>query len=149
MATWRNVVLLFGPHSLTQAELPPLDALLQRLIAEHEQGTAVLRWVPPGAAGPDSKVRDRVIEIFAGLGQGLRGYATVLESGSAFWNSGAQSVLFDINRRSEFAAPIEVFSELDEATVWVAERFDPPLPLAPLRLAVARAKTQIAELGAD
>lgn len=147
IATWRNVVLLFGPTSLNTAEVKRLDTILQEAAAAHAEGVAVLRWVPAGSPGPTEQVRQQVITMFASFGDTLRGYATVLEAGSGFWTSGARGVLLDIASRSSFTAPLVVMDDLDEATVWLTQRFTPPLDLSALRMAVARTKTEVAVQG--
>jgi len=146
VATWGNLVLVFGGLSLTEDEVDQLDATLRECLRHHPHGVGVLRWVPAGSPGPDDAVRGRVIELFTEFGERLLGFATVLE-GSGFWASGARSVLTDIARRGDFSAPLVVLDDADEGARWLAARLGPDLSLTDLRMAVARIKTRIAEQG--
>ncbi|MEM7154427.1 MAG: hypothetical protein AAF799_16390 [Myxococcota bacterium] len=146
VATFRNVVFVFGSTPMTSTDLLRLDTALQERLREYPDGVGVLRWVPPGGGGPEEEVRQQVIELFKSLGDRLLGFATVLE-GSGFWASGARSVLLDISRRSEFTAPLEVLDDADAGVQWLAERLGASESLADLRMAVARVKTRLAELG--
>jgi len=116
-----NLFVMLWRGATTDVALDDVHAALERVVAQHEEGIAIVSIIQRGAPPPSSAHRGRVREFQETLSSRLRCLAIVIE-GMGFWASAVLGAATAIISARRVRFPQKVCRTHEEAVLFIASK---------------------------